>query len=40
VSVKGDIVSPAQVKTIGGIVRAVPGVREVRLDQLELATRF
>jgi cytidylate kinase len=40
VSVKGDIVSPAQVKTIGGIVRTVPGVREVRLDQLELATRF
>jgi len=40
VSIKGDIVSPAQVKTIGRIVRAVPGVREVRLDQLELATRF
>ncbi len=40
VSIKGDIVSPAQVKTIGGIVRAVPGVTEVRLDQLELATRF
>jgi len=40
VSIKGDIVSPAQIKTIGGIVRAVPGVTEVRLDQLELATRF
>ncbi|MFZ3210387.1 MAG: cytidylate kinase family protein [Terriglobales bacterium] len=40
VSVKGDIVSPAQIKTIGGIVRAIPGVREVHLDQLELATRF
>jgi len=40
VSIKGDIVSPAQIKTIGGIVRAVPGVREVHLDQLELATRF
>ncbi|HYB76615.1 MAG TPA: cytidylate kinase family protein, partial [Candidatus Bathyarchaeia archaeon] len=37
VSVKGDIVSPAQIKTIGGIVRAVPGVREVHLEQLELA---
>jgi len=40
VSIKGDIVSPGQIKTIGGIVRAVPGVREVHLDQLELATRF
>jgi len=40
VSVKGDIVSPAQIKTIGGIVRAIPGVRDVHLEQLELATRF
>ena len=40
VSIKGDIVNPAQIKTIGGIVRSVPGVREVHLDQLELATHF
>jgi len=40
VSIKGDIVSPAQIKTIGGIARAVPGVAEVRLEELELATRF
>ncbi|HYN14324.1 MAG TPA: cytidylate kinase family protein [Terriglobales bacterium] len=40
VSIKGDIVSPAQVKKIGSIVRAVPGVSEVHLEQLALATRF
>ena len=40
VSIKGHIVSPAQVKKIGSIVRVVPGVSEVHLEQLELATRF
>ena len=40
VSVQGDIVSPDQAKKIGNIVRAVPGVAEVRLEQLELATHF
>jgi len=40
VSIKGDIVSPQQIKKIGSIVRAVPGVTEVHLEQLALATRF
>ncbi len=40
VSIKGDIVSPKQIKEIARITRAVPGVTEVHLDQLELATRF
>jgi cytidylate kinase len=40
VSIKGDIVGPDQVKKIGSIVRAVPGVSEVHLEQLELVTRF
>jgi len=40
VSVKGHIVSPVQVKKIGSIVRAVPGVSEVHLEELALATRF
>lgn len=40
VTVKGDIVSPDQARKIGGIVRAVPGVEEVHLDRLALATRF
>ena len=40
VSVKGDIVSPRQIKEIGRIARVAPGVTEVHLDELELATRF
>ncbi len=40
VSIKGDIVSPDQAKKIGSIVRALPGITEVHLDQLQLATRF
>ena len=40
VTVKGDIVSPDQVKKISTIVRAVRGVTDVRLTQLELATKF
>ena len=40
VSVKGDIVSPRQVKEIARIARAAPGITEVHLDELELATRF
>jgi cytidylate kinase len=40
ISIKGDIVSPDQIKRIGSIARAVPGVTEVHLDQLELATHF
>lgn len=38
VSVKGGIVSSDQVKRIGDIVRAVPGVVKVELRQLELVT--
>lgn len=40
VSIKGDIVSPDQIKKISRIAGAVPGVTEVQLDQLALATRF
>jgi cytidylate kinase len=40
VSIKGDIVGAGQVKKIGGIVMAVPGVKDVHLDQLEVVTRF
>ena len=40
VSVKGDIIGPYQAKKVGGIVRAIPGVTEVHLDQLEVVTRF
>jgi cytidylate kinase len=40
VSVKGDIVGPAQVARIASIVRAVPGITEVHMDQLELVTSF
>ncbi|HYL15275.1 MAG TPA: cytidylate kinase family protein [Terriglobales bacterium] len=40
VSVKGGILSPAQAKKIAGIVREVPGVKEVHLGELALATRF
>jgi cytidylate kinase len=40
VFIKGDIAGPDQAKKIGSIVRALPGVTEVHLDQLELATRF
>jgi hypothetical protein len=40
VSVKGDIVSPAQAERIGEVVRGMPGVAAVRLSQLELATHI
>ena len=40
VSIKGGIVNPGQAKTIGNIVRAVSGVADVALHQLELATRL
>jgi cytidylate kinase len=41
VSIKGGIdASPDQIKKIAGIVRAVPGVAQVQLDQLELVARF
>ena len=40
VSIKGDIIGPYQAKKIGSLVRAIPGVTEVRLDQLEVVTRF
>lgn len=40
VSIKGEIVSPDQAKKVAGIVRAVPGVTEVHLNELALATRF
>jgi cytidylate kinase len=40
VSIKGDIVSPQQIKEIARIARTVPGVAEVHLEELELATRF
>lgn len=40
VSVKGDVVNPAQARQIGSIVRAVPGVAEVHLKELALVTRF
>ncbi len=40
VSIKGDIVSPDQIKKISRIAGAVPGVTEVQLDELALATRF
>jgi len=40
VSIKGDIVSPDQIKKVANIARTVPGVTEVHLDELALATRF
>jgi cytidylate kinase len=40
VTIKGDIVSPDQARRIGSVVRAMPGVLDVHLDQLALATRF
>ena len=40
VTIKGDIASPGQAKKISSIVRAVPGVTDVHLDQLALVTRF
>ncbi len=40
VSVKGDIVSPGLAKKIAEIARQAPGVTEVHLGELELATRF
>ena len=40
VSVKGGVDSPAQGKTIGNIVRNLPGVAAVELSQLKLAVRI
>jgi len=40
VAIKGDIVSPVQAKRIGEIARKTPGVNQVQLKELELATRF
>ncbi len=40
VSINGGIVSPDQAKKIGSIVRALPGITELHLDQLELVNRF
>ena len=40
VSIKGEIVSPQQIKVVAGIARTVAGVAEVRVEELELATRF
>ena len=40
VSIKGDIIDPHQAKKIGNLVRAVPGVTEVHLNQLEVVTHF
>jgi cytidylate kinase len=40
VTISGNLVSPDQAKKIGSIVRAVPGVTEVRLERLALATRI
>jgi cytidylate kinase len=40
VSIKGDIIGPYQAKKIGSIVRGIPGVTEVHLDQLEVVNRF
>ncbi|MGZ4819514.1 MAG: cytidylate kinase family protein [Terriglobales bacterium] len=40
VTVKGDIDTPDQAKKVGEIVRAVPGVTKVRIDELTLATRI
>jgi cytidylate kinase len=40
VSIKGDIIGPYQAKKIGSLVRAIPGVTEVHLDQLEVVNRF
>ena len=40
VVVKGDIDNPSQAKRIRALVERVPGVHEVHLDQLALATRI
>ena len=40
VSIKGEIVSPQQIKTVARVARTVPGVAEVNVGELELATRF
>jgi len=40
VAIKGEIVSPQQIKTVARIARTVPGVAEVDVGELELATRF
>ena len=40
VAIKGDVVSPVQAKRIGELVRNLPGVGQVILEELELATKF
>lgn len=40
VSIKGEIVSWNEVKKIGSLVRAVPGVTEVHQDEVAVAARF
>jgi cytidylate kinase len=39
-SIKGDVDTPGQAKKIRGFVEAIPGVKEVNLEQLTLATRI
>ena len=40
VAIKGNIFSPQQISEVALIARAAPGITEVRVDELELATRF
>jgi cytidylate kinase len=40
VVIKGDIDNPSQAKKIRALAQAVPGVKEVNLDQLALTTRI
>ncbi|MGC2321603.1 MAG: cytidylate kinase family protein [Terriglobales bacterium] len=40
VSIRGDIVNPHQIKEVARIARTVPGVEQVNVQELELATRF
>ncbi len=40
VSIKGKIDAPGQAKKIRNFVRTIPGVKEVHLHELELATRI
>ena len=40
VSLKGDVDTPGQAKKIRAFVEAIPGVTEVNLEQLTLATRI
>jgi len=39
VSIKGEIIGPAQAKKISEIVRAVPGIQKLDLQKLEMVTR-